>query len=49
MKFITKNMRLLIVGAGLIFTMAAASGCTSKIGCPGAITQQNVETPVKHI
>jgi hypothetical protein len=49
MKSIAKNMRLLIVGAGLALLMAAASGCSNKMGCPGGITQENAQTQVKHI
>lgn len=49
MNTIAKNMRLLIVGAALFVLAAATSGCTSKMGCPGGITQEKVDTQVKHI
>lgn len=48
MKSITKNMRLLIVGAALFVLAAATTGCSSKMGCPGGITQEKVDAPVKH-
>lgn len=49
MNTIAKNMRLLIVGAGLFVLAAVSTGCSSKMGCPGGITQEKVDTQVKHI
>jgi len=49
MKSITKNIRLLIVGAGLIVLASCATGCSSKMGCPGKITLENTQLVDKNV